>query len=77
MSSLLSSWNLLSSRSLVKISMSYSFILTWEISVSLDGIISQKLVSDINVFGSKMLIRIVSNLEVLSLSHRRGTWFKV
>jgi hypothetical protein len=31
--------------------------------VSLDGMISQKVVSDINVFGSKMLIRIVSNLD--------------
>jgi hypothetical protein len=30
--------------------------------VSLDGMISQEVVSDINVFGSKMLTRVVSNL---------------
>jgi hypothetical protein len=32
--------------------------------ISLDGMISQEVMSDINVFGSKMLTRIVSNLDV-------------
>jgi hypothetical protein len=32
--------------------------------VSLDGMVSQKVVSDINVFDSRMLIRVVSNLDV-------------
>jgi hypothetical protein len=31
--------------------------------VSLDGIVSQKVVPDINVFGSRMLTRVVSNLD--------------
>jgi hypothetical protein len=31
--------------------------------VTLDGMISQEVVSDINVFGSRMLTRIVSNLD--------------
>jgi hypothetical protein len=43
--------------------MSCSLVLTCEISVSLDGMISQEVVPDINVFGSKMLTRIVSNLD--------------
>jgi hypothetical protein len=30
--------------------------------VSLDGMISQEVVLDINVFGSRMLTRVVSNL---------------
>jgi hypothetical protein len=45
--------------------------------VALDGMVSQKMVPDINVFGSIMLTRVVSNLDALSLSHRRGTWFKL
>jgi hypothetical protein len=63
MSSLLSSQNLLSPRGLIKISMSYSLVLAWEINVSHDGMISQEVLSDINVFGSKMLTRNVSNLD--------------
>jgi hypothetical protein len=63
LSSFLSSRNLLSSRGLVKISVSCSLILTWEIIVSLDGMISQKVVPDINVFGSTMLTRVVSNFD--------------
>jgi hypothetical protein len=43
--------------------MSCSLVLTCEISVSLDGMISQEVVPDINVFGSKMLTRIGSNLD--------------
>jgi hypothetical protein len=31
--------------------------------VSLDGMISQEVVLDINVFGSRMLTRVVSNLD--------------
>jgi hypothetical protein len=31
--------------------------------VSLDGVISQEVVLDINVFGSRVLIRIVSKLD--------------
>jgi hypothetical protein len=31
--------------------------------VSLDGMISQEVMSDINVFGFRMLIRVVSNLD--------------
>jgi hypothetical protein len=31
--------------------------------VSLNGMISQKVVSDINVFDSRMLTRVVSNLD--------------
>jgi hypothetical protein len=31
--------------------------------VSLDGMISQKMVPDINVFGSRMLTMVVSNLN--------------
>jgi hypothetical protein len=31
--------------------------------VSLDGMVSQEVVSDINVFGSRMLTRVVSNLD--------------
>jgi hypothetical protein len=62
LSSLRSSQNLLSSRGLVKISASYSLVLIWEIFVSLDGIISQKVVPNINVFGSRMLTRVVNNL---------------
>jgi hypothetical protein len=31
--------------------------------VSLDGIVSQKVVSDINVFSSRMLTRVVRNLD--------------
>jgi hypothetical protein len=31
--------------------------------VSLDGMVSQEVVLNINVFGSKMLTRIVSNLD--------------
>jgi hypothetical protein len=31
--------------------------------VSLDGMISQEVVPDINVFGSRMLTRVVSNLD--------------
>jgi hypothetical protein len=62
LSSVLSSQNLLSSRGLVKISASYSLVLIWEIFVSLDGIISQKVVPNINVFGSRMLTRVVNNL---------------
>jgi hypothetical protein len=63
MSSLLSSQNLLSPRGLIKISMSYSLVLAWEITVSHDGMISQEVLPDINVFGSKMLTRNVSNLD--------------
>jgi hypothetical protein len=32
--------------------------------VSLDDMVSQKVVPDINVFGSRMLTRVVSNLYV-------------
>jgi hypothetical protein len=46
----------------VKISESCSLILTWEIIVSLNGMVSQKVVLDINVFGSRMLTKVVSNL---------------
>jgi hypothetical protein len=63
LSSLLSSQNLLSSRGLVKISVSCSLVLTWEIIISRDGMISQKVVPDINMFGSTILIRVVSNLD--------------
>jgi hypothetical protein len=63
LSSLLSSQNLLSSRGLVKISVSCSLVLTCEITVSLDGMISQEVVSDIIVFGSRMLTWIISNLD--------------
>jgi hypothetical protein len=63
LSSLLSSQNLLSSRGLVKISASCSLVLTWEIIISRDGMISQKVVPDINMFGSTILIRVVSNLD--------------
>jgi hypothetical protein len=31
--------------------------------VSLDGMVSKEVVPDINVFGSKMVTRIVSNLD--------------
>jgi hypothetical protein len=31
--------------------------------ISLDGMVSQKVVPDINVFGSRMLTRVVSNLD--------------
>jgi hypothetical protein len=31
--------------------------------VSLDGMVSQEVVPDINMFGSKMVTRIVSNLD--------------
>jgi hypothetical protein len=31
--------------------------------ISLDGMVSQEVVPDINVFGSRMLRRIVSNLD--------------
>jgi hypothetical protein len=47
----------------VKISMICSLVLTCEITVSLDGMISQEVVLDINVFGSRMLTRIISNLK--------------
>jgi hypothetical protein len=63
LSSLLSSRNLLSSRSLVKISVSYSLVLTCEITVSLDGMVSQEVVPVIDVFGFRMLTRDVSNLD--------------
>jgi hypothetical protein len=59
----LSSQNLLSSSGLVKISVSCSLVLRCEISVSLGGLIYQEVESDINVFGSRMLTRIVSNLD--------------
>jgi hypothetical protein len=42
---------------------SYSLVLTSEITVSLDGMIFEEVVSDINVFGSRMLTWIVSNLD--------------
>jgi hypothetical protein len=63
LSSLLISQNLLSSRGLVKISASCSLVLTCEITVSLDGMVSQEVVSDIDVFGSRMLTRVVSSLD--------------
>jgi hypothetical protein len=63
LSSLLSSQNLLSSRSLVKISVSCSLVLTCEITVSLDGMVSQEVVPVIDVFGFRMLTRDVSNLD--------------
>jgi hypothetical protein len=63
LSSLLSSQNLLSSRGLVEISTSCSLVLTSEITVYNDGMISQEVVLDINVFISIMLTRIVSNLN--------------
>jgi hypothetical protein len=44
-------------------SASCSLVLTWEISVTLDGMISQEVAPDINVFGSRMLIRVISNLD--------------
>jgi hypothetical protein len=47
----------------VKISASCSLVLTWEIIISRDGMISQKVVPDINMFGSTILIRVVSNLD--------------
>jgi hypothetical protein len=31
--------------------------------VTFDGIVSQELVSDINVFGSRMLTKVVSNFD--------------
>jgi hypothetical protein len=44
-------------------SASCSLVLTWEISVTLDGMISQEVTPDINVFGSRMLTRVISNLD--------------
>jgi hypothetical protein len=38
-------------------------VLTWEISVTLDGMISQEVTPDINVFGSRMLTGVISNLD--------------
>jgi hypothetical protein len=62
--SLLISQNLLSSRDLIKISASCSFGSHMRNHyVSLDGMISQKMVPDINVFGSRMLTMVVSNLD--------------
>jgi hypothetical protein len=63
LSSLFGSQNLLSSKGLVKISASYSLVLTCEITVSHDGMVSQEVVLDINVFGSRMLTRIISDLD--------------
>jgi hypothetical protein len=38
-------------------------VFTCEITVSLDGMVSQEVVLDIDVFGSIMLTRVVSNLD--------------
>jgi hypothetical protein len=35
----------------------------WNNNISFDGIVSQEVVLDIYVFGSKMLTRVVSNLN--------------
>jgi hypothetical protein len=45
--------------------------------IPLDSTISQEMVSDVNVFGYKMLTRVVSNLDGALIAHRRGTWFIV
>jgi hypothetical protein len=47
----------------VKISVSCSLVLMREITVSLDGMVSQEVVPDINVFGSRMLTMIVNKLD--------------
>jgi hypothetical protein len=47
----------------VKISVSCSLVFTCEITVSIDDMVSQEVVPDINVFGSRMLTRIVRNLD--------------
>jgi hypothetical protein len=56
-SSLLSSRNLFSSSGLVKISTSFSLV----IPITLDCMISQEMMSDVYVFGSRMLTGVVSN----------------
>jgi hypothetical protein len=47
----------------VKISVNWSLVPTCEITIFLDGMISEKVVSDVYVFGSRMLTRVVSNLD--------------
>jgi hypothetical protein len=63
-SSLQSSRNLHSSRGLVKISANWSLVPICEVyNIPFDDMISQKMVPDVYVFGSRMLTRVVSNLD--------------
>jgi hypothetical protein len=48
----------------VKISANWSLIPTCDMTISpFDGMVSQEVVSDVDVFGSKMLTRVDSNLD--------------
>jgi hypothetical protein len=75
-SSLLSPWNLCSSRGLVKISANWSLVLTCEITIS--GIVSKKVVPDVFVFGSRIPTRDVSNLYcTLTVTYERDMVHRV
>jgi hypothetical protein len=47
----------------VKILANWSLVPTCENNIPFDGMVSQELVPDVYVFGSRMLTRIISNLH--------------
>jgi hypothetical protein len=64
LSSLWSSQNCFSSRGLVKISANWSLVHTCEIAISSFMVLSlKKMVLHVYVFGSRVLTRVVSNLD--------------